>query len=165
MQCSLNVDFSGFIFRQYCFTIIDCNFSILELIIFFFFWVLITLTFWKVFLSWVCLVSINIFQSFFKYNVHIHTVVCTCSIFGFTVIVCCFQTVPIKGTGKVRTSIFDLLKMDWKKRICVEEWGGIYEHLKLFLAVENEQASLNVISDGCCESLHRGRTVLANINH
>lgn len=49
--------------------------------------------------------------------------------------------------------------------ICVEEWGGICEHLKLFSAVENEQASLNVICDGCWESLHRGRTVLAIINH
>lgn len=59
-------------------------------------WGLITLTFWKVFLLWVCLVSMNVFQSFFKYHVHIHMVVCV-----FTVIVCSVSRLfPYKALGK-----------------------------------------------------------------
>lgn len=68
------------------------------------------------------------------------------SIFAFTVIDCWVsRQFPYKAQGPSE-SVY-LTSWKWIERllgetsICVEEWGGIWEHFKLFSALENEQAS------------------------
>lgn len=132
-------------------------------------WVLITLTFWKVFLSWVCLMSMNVFRSFFKYHGHIHMVVCTCSIFGFTVIVCWVSRLfPYKATGQ--SGPVSLTFWKWTKRnwyLC----GGVRRNLWTLETLLGSGKWTSFFECDlwwllrACESLHRGRTVLATINH
>lgn len=101
--------------------------------------------------------------SFFKYHVHNHGWLHISHLWFYCNSLLSFQTVLHKRHWESQDRYLWPYKNGLKET--VEEWGGICEHLKLSFAVDDEQASLNMITDGCCESLHRGSTVLAIINH